>query len=412
MKKFTLFLLALAVSGSLFSQTVADFENLTLAPNSYYNGSDLAGGFSSGNAYFVNDYDTSFMAWSGFAYSNITDDTTAGWGNQYSAITGGGYNGSANYAVGDEYGNAKVRFTGAQAGQTLSGMFVTNGTYPYFSMKDGDAFAKKFGGPTGTDPDWFMLRVLGWYNGALKQQAVDFYLADFRSPDSTQDYIVRDWRWLDLTALGNVDSIQFILSSSDTSGFGMNTPAYFCIDQLSNNVAPVAGDDGILITYLQDTLINVLGNDFDTTLSPLTVTVVKQPLVPGATAVVQPSGDILYTPAPGILSIDTFYYKVCDAADYCDTARVIVYIEGINGITETTASSISVYPNPFKDALEIRSALPMDVIQVFDLNGRLVEERRSGEQFAKLNLSSLPTGIYAVKVSTVTGVSVHKVNKQ
>lgn len=412
MKKFTLSLFAIMAIGNLFAQTVADFEDLTLAPNSYYNGADGAGGFTSGNAFFANDYDTAFFSWSGFSYSNVTDDTTAGFGNQYSAIPGSGYAGSANYAVADEYGNAKIKFNGAQAGQTLNGLFVTNATYAYLSMRDGDAFAKKFGGPTGTDQDWLLLRVIGWYNGALKQPVVDFYLADYRSPDSTQDYIVRDWRWLDLTALGNVDSIQFLLSSSDTGAFGMNTPAYFCIDQLSNNAAPVAADDALVINYLQDTLINVLGNDVDSTLAPLTVTVVNDPLVPGATAVVQPSGEILYTPAVGVLSVDTFYYKVCDAADYCDTARVIVYIEGINSIEESSTTTINFFPNPFQDAIQLRSALPVQLVQVYDLNGAMLFEQKGEANNLTLNMAESPRGVYLVKVTTAEAVGVHKVNKQ
>jgi hypothetical protein len=37
------------------------------------------------------------------------------------------------------------------------GVYVTNTTYAYNSMRDGDMFAKKFGGPTGNDPDWYKL---------------------------------------------------------------------------------------------------------------------------------------------------------------------------------------------------------------------------------------------------------------
>jgi hypothetical protein len=35
------------------------------------------------------------------------------------------------------------------AGRQVEGLYITNGTYPYLSMRDGDGFAKKFGGASG-----------------------------------------------------------------------------------------------------------------------------------------------------------------------------------------------------------------------------------------------------------------------
>src|SRR3954465_8309347 len=98
MKKFNILLCALFFAAPIFSQTISTFENLTLPADSFWDGSDLSGGFSNGNANFVNDYDTTYHSWSGFSYSNKKDSITAGYGNQYAAVTGGGYNGSANYA--------------------------------------------------------------------------------------------------------------------------------------------------------------------------------------------------------------------------------------------------------------------------------------------------------------------------
>src|SRR5690348_4925282 len=71
-------------SPSAVAQTI-DFEDLTVAPQSFYNGSDGAGGFVSQTAFFNNNYDSQFGSWSGWSYSNQTDVTTAGFMNQYSA---------------------------------------------------------------------------------------------------------------------------------------------------------------------------------------------------------------------------------------------------------------------------------------------------------------------------------------
>src|SRR5262249_54870122 len=78
---------------------VIDFEDLKLAPESFYNGSDLAGGFVSEGAFFNNNYNPTFGSWSGWSYSNITDVTTPGFMNQYSAynLPDGGGDASLNY---------------------------------------------------------------------------------------------------------------------------------------------------------------------------------------------------------------------------------------------------------------------------------------------------------------------------
>ena len=84
------------------ASVVIDFEELSLPAESFYNGSDGAGVFTSGGAFFNNtytDFGGGFYAWTGWSYSNMTDVTTPGFDNQYSAITGGGAEGSSNYAV-------------------------------------------------------------------------------------------------------------------------------------------------------------------------------------------------------------------------------------------------------------------------------------------------------------------------
>ena len=58
--------------------------------------------------------------------------------------------------------------------------------------------------------------------------ASQFYLADFRDGKSE---IVKDWQYCDLSALGQVSKVSFTLTSSDNGDYGMNTPAYFCLDQ-------------------------------------------------------------------------------------------------------------------------------------------------------------------------------------
>ena len=240
MKKINYLLTILSISaGSLFAQqNVGDFENLTLSSESYWDGSDMSGlhnnsvfttTFSSGDYNFSNSYDTTWGAasgyWSsGWVYSNMTDSTTSGFTNQYSAKAGGGHPiGGANYAIGKP--NSTIVFNNPD-GLSIN---ITNSTYAANSMRDGDAFAKKF---TNADQDYFKLHIYGYSNGSITD-STEFFLADFTHNDSTLDYIVTDWQYVELLP-GPYDSVSFNLSSSDVGAFGMNTPAYFCIDNVGN----------------------------------------------------------------------------------------------------------------------------------------------------------------------------------
>jgi len=187
--------------------------------------------FISGSCEFNNSYDIGFGGFwtAGWAYSKTNDTTSGDYLNLYASYANKGAGNSSNYAVGQNFSNFKVNQN------TLQGLYISNSTYAALSMKNGDAFAKKFGGTTGNDSDWFKLTVNAYKNGTLKTEKVDFYLADFRFTDNTQDYIVKDWTYLNLLPLGSLDSLQFTLTSSDTGQFGMNTPAFFCIDNITTN---------------------------------------------------------------------------------------------------------------------------------------------------------------------------------
>ena len=241
MKKIYVCLLAFAVSHSLTAQYTVDFESHPLNAESYDNGSSGNGDFAFTQnvpVYLTNTYDTTWGSWSGFAISNITDNTTAGWSNQYSAYTGSGANGSSNYAMFYSYGNIN---TGGSI-HSIAEFKITNSTYAAISMRDGDAFGKKFGSPLnaqgnpdGTNgEDFFKVWVICESVNGAEIDSIEFYLADFRFADSTMDYIVDTWETIDLTGLSfEVETVSFALESSDNdSVWGMNTPAYFAIDDV------------------------------------------------------------------------------------------------------------------------------------------------------------------------------------
>jgi len=236
MKNFIFSLSAFFLSFLSSAQHVVDFEDFVFNPiGNFWNGSDGTGNFTINGATFNNSYNDAWGSWSGFAASAMNDLTTPGWNNQYSCFAGSGVNGSSNFAL--WYANGEITF--AVPTQMVS-MAVTNTVYAAISMRDGDAYAKQFGSiynadgeEDGTDGlDWFRLTITGMDADDQPTGIVEFYLADFRSDESLQHYILDVWETLDLSSLGSVNRLVFQLESSDNGEWGMNTPGYFALDQL------------------------------------------------------------------------------------------------------------------------------------------------------------------------------------
>lgn len=218
--------ISLATALSATAATIT-FDELDPGSQGYWNGSDESGGFSSGSATFANTYVPAWGSWSGFAYSNLGDTSTAGWGNQYSSYAGGGLGGAGNFAM------ASGSSTPGEEGPTITlssptdlsglGAWFTNATYAALSVRDGDGFSDPFG------PDDYLKLTIHGYNGVDATGTVDFYLADFR--DGASD-IVDSWTWVNLSSLGTVDKLAFSFDSSDVGMFGINKPTYFAMDNL------------------------------------------------------------------------------------------------------------------------------------------------------------------------------------
>lgn len=221
----------LATAAAFAAAGTATFDDLALAPNSYENGSHLNGSFVSGGVTFLNDYNATYDFSTGFSYSNVNNPTTPGYANQFAAITGTAHDGT-NYGVG--YDESTFRLS---ADTTISGLYITNTTYAALSMQNGDSFAKKFGGASGNDADFFSVVATG-YAGGVATGAAEFYLGDYRAADNAQDYIVRDWRWFDLSGLGAATEVRFSYRSSDVGSFGINTPVYFALDGVQTQAVP------------------------------------------------------------------------------------------------------------------------------------------------------------------------------
>ncbi len=238
-KSGSVFLLFIVLLGACKKEKIdsveirtVNLEDLSFNALSFWNGSDQRGKFQSSEMTFENNYNTSYGSWEGFVYSAKNDVVQSDYTNQYSVFDA--RNGKNKFALYyPPYGRdafAKFLNDSVYAVKSLS---VCNSTYTALTMKLGDpSFAKKFGGESGNDLDWFKMTIVGYNLAGDSVHSIDFYLADFRFSDNSKDYIINNWTNIDLTPLGKINKMTFRFSSSDNGDWGMNTPAYVCLDNL------------------------------------------------------------------------------------------------------------------------------------------------------------------------------------
>lgn len=251
-------LLGLLACGNLPAEVIT-FDDLTLIPDSHFAGptqnavgsagpfpgtTEFTGTFTSGGVEFTNRVLEPGGFWSGFAYSNETNTTMAGFGNQFATFAGADHTPAGNGIFGLAFDVVELAVPTFEAlqrlphfsvptGMVVAGAFLTNTTYAALSMRDGDAFAKKFGGVSGNDADYLLVRAYGVDAlGNIFASRPEFYLSDFRAADNSQDYILDDWGLFDLSSLAGAATIHFDMETTDVEGGFSNTPMYFAIDDI------------------------------------------------------------------------------------------------------------------------------------------------------------------------------------
>lgn len=139
--------------------------------------------------------------------------------------------------------------------QVIDYILVSNTTWAYLAMNYGDTYGTEdwpeFNPNVPSYPmgvwhsyvpggvkrfaagDFLTLTVKG-YQGGSETGSVKFDLACKRGHNKdfpNWDYLVTDWRKLELSSLGAVDKVMFYLDSSDKDAQGrMRTPSWFCLD--------------------------------------------------------------------------------------------------------------------------------------------------------------------------------------
>ncbi|WP_309641032.1 T9SS type A sorting domain-containing protein [Flavobacterium sp.] len=92
-----------------------------------------------------------------------------------------------------------------------------------------------------------------------------------------------------------------------------------------------------------------------------------------------------------------------------NTATSTVALLGVNTFENT---SVNVTPNPTKNIIHITSKDNITALQLFDVQGRIIETITANEAQIDFDLSRKTSGVYFVKIYTVKGLTVEKVVKE
>lgn len=163
-------------------------------------------------------------SWTGFAISASKDTSFQTYTlGQFRNVVGGGYN-SDNFGV--VYGSSDS--ITVDEGALVQGLYLTNSAYTHHSVAIGDKFTKPF----SADSCFFKVTITG-VKADGTTVSKDITLADYAN--GAVRYIA-DWQWVDLTSFGEVRALKFTFDGSDKGAWGLNTPAYVCIDNLTATV--------------------------------------------------------------------------------------------------------------------------------------------------------------------------------
>ena len=144
--------------------------------------------------------------------------------DQYNSVYGGTIYGNKFLVVQGSY-NPDVECITFDKPTKVVGMHCANAAYAYSSMTKGDDFV---GGPFEKE-DWFSAYItcLGENGDTISVTEVELAKKDVEGKDKIFDY----WKSVRVNA-ENVKKMTFSFDGSRKGEWGLNTPAYMCVDKI------------------------------------------------------------------------------------------------------------------------------------------------------------------------------------
>ena len=380
---------------------VATFDDLYLPAESYWWGDTVPNyknTFYSGSYSFANSMIPYSKTWGLFGYSNKTStsfDPDQFITDQFNSVVGHGVNGSSNYAVvypSHVMGHTMVVPTHKPQGDSIRGCYVTNNAWVKYVSLHGagtNSNGKQDANTPFTTGDWVKLTAK-----ADNGKSVSFYLADYRSSNPADHYLIESWQWLDLRSLGVVKNVTFTMDGTRHNQYGTTIPTYFCMDDF--------GGDRPLTTFA-DTVSAEVGKTKMVNLNTLLPAVdtkgasIEYAITDGADntlADISVVGIRLKITAHKAGKSNIVLRRTIKG----ESEFIVLWLKFENTTTDTDLAdteSIIISPNPATDSFSVNRS---GTLEIFTLSGKKVYSNigyRSGET---VNITGYSQGTYIVKI--------------
>ncbi|MBP1645083.1 MAG: aggregation factor core protein MAFp3, isoform [Bacteroidetes bacterium] len=257
---------------------------------------------------------------------------------------------------------------------------------------------------------WLTINAYGYDANGNITDSSSVYLADKRNGANIN---VKDWTWLDLSNLGQCSKVIFKLGTNDDSGYGMNPPAYFCLDNFVIESNVVIPEIPMNVTTLAASNIGFDSASLNGSIDLGNQTIINKGFQWRLNTestwndVIVSGNDFSYT-LTNLIADTTYIYRA-----FATSANDTVYGSEINfttlnnsGLENINSNNISMtlYPNPTSGLFNINiEGINSDVmIFVCDAQGRIVNSKsfNTNNNIINFDLSSYPKGVYFIKVIT------------
>ncbi|MGV3696180.1 T9SS type A sorting domain-containing protein [Flavobacterium sp.] len=128
-------------------------------------------------------------------------------------------------------------------------------------------------------------------------------------------------------------------------------------------------------------------------------------------------GDVLFKirTKSGLVENDTVLQRAGIYFDYnypIETNDAETTFAALNNPVFEFDNTVKIYPNPTTSIIHVDSEFEITSIELYDIQGRILETHLENESKSTLDLSTKPKGIYFVKIKTEKGSKVEKIVKE
>ena len=422
--------------------SIADFENMLDTPDTYEivgdstPGATLVGQDEYGMDMYSKDYTNCGLVFNGLALYG--GSFAIGWGPSNLTTNSGYYATSAGAAV-EGVGNGYLQgyfsdYAGTTEHLTVvadnNSTFNPQGTYicqSAASYSDDQSMATN-----DNNPGWMRIVAKGYNQNGDSVASAFLYLVD-KSTGGVGN--VKEWRWLDMSAFGEVAKVRFFMESNYANDFGLMITSYFCMDNFVYTIGseipctPITETITETLCYGETFSFNgqtynatgtytttVAGqNDDCDTLYTINLTILPQN-TPINDEVTISQSELPYSYHGQTYSDFGSYTLTTQDENGCDQVYNLTLVDN-SGISEVEGGlMISLYPNPTDNnaTLRVKGLSEQATIIITDQQGRVVSSKvlAQGVETLEIETTNLASGVYYIRIQTANTIKTEKLIKK